>query len=273
MWVFDASLRYQFAVFLGEAEKDLDEDIVTKIPECVRAAVDGVDELMLRFRPPSQTQSVTVGVNRGPGVQVIGLQWPSSGNIWRLDWQPGRLDLHFDALAYSELYDQHIALNVVVRRVAANLARLREVLAAPITRTALIASGESRSPALPAAAVVARRFFNEELIALAQNKPEKLPDLSARTNRRESWELKHVVDDEPQPIEINCVEAAQAVFGAHAPRPSHRQLIWQVDINTVPIAKEVLSQESAELFFERAAEWVQRTWPTVDSTSEAPAVS
>ena len=262
MWTFDTRLQYQFVVFLGDGEEDLDESVLTELPRQICAPVDNADDLRLKLRDPLQTHTQVFAMPGMPGVSATGFQWPSAAGLWRLDWKPNRLDLHFDALAYFELYDKQITMPATTHRVTPNLARIGDVLHAPITRVSLAVAGESRRQTLPAIEFVARRFFNEDIIELAHREPTHLTDLMARTNRKVVWDLEHAVNGENKGVLINRIETATAAAGAHVPAPYHQQLAWALDINTDPNSLEgSLSATSIQQFFEQAAAWVMSVWP------------
>ena len=123
---------------------------------------------------------------------MAALQWTAGSGIWKLGWNPTRLDLTFDAAGFAEIsagntdasgasFDCPPTLRAIIDRVSLNLAEVVRVASRPVNRLALVVTGKSssgvgRSPT----EMVARGFFTDSMISSVVE--GRVRDLNARVN-------------------------------------------------------------------------------------------
>lgn len=245
MTEFDLACTYQFVLFL---EGDADWAKAAELGELISRKGDQAPSLGLRLgRPQAATAILNMGPMAVPGQQMI---W-QTGGVWRLTLQPSRLDLFFDARAYSDLFDQGaVSLEQVCQRVVPNLAGVGELLQCNVLRAAMVFTGHASCEGREASSIVARIFFNSNLQSEVTN--GGIADVAARVNHLASWKLSDLSD-----VRIHQIEAANVNWALREDGDEEMSLVWQLDVNTsVKNRVLTLSNEAVSSFYDQARNWI-----------------
>ena len=246
---FERSFTIQFSIFFPEgvdgSVKDVD-GLSARI-----AAKAGADDLGLTgFREPTEGQALIAqaGAPFGP---LPTWSWVSKTGIWKLVFNPLRLDVFFDARTYAELFPSPRATPpALAARVAGNLATARDALKGRAARLAMIVNAQAgKLPEAPSS-IIAQQFANDDLRRAASD--GKAVDLLARVNKTAEW----VLNDGASAVQVNRIETATANV-SFKDGAAEESLAWSFDVNTSPVHDQLdLNGPSVRRFFAEAAGWI-----------------
>lgn len=246
---FDSELRYQFVVFFSGADPDaLPVDPTVVAEELTAQRPQHKDNFALKFRGQPKLEK-TLTVVPIPGAIPVASEkyvWSSGSGIWRLEITDSRLDVHFDALGYSDIRESMPALSEIVARVATPLSRAPSLVNERSKRVAVVLKGAATGTTYGSQETITNHFLNP-----AYTNPDTR-DLHVRINRSANWDIGH-----GSPVAVNRIEFAQIVLP--------KGLSWSFDANVVPDELDgFLSEESMTKFFHKGAEWIAERMEAVE---------